>query len=146
MTATTAILPESTAGPWDKATYAFLAEKQRRSGSDRTVQGYSGMLRHFFGMAGKTPDLVTEQQDQTWGKAAESTTRISGTAPPKQRCTAGRRTEFASPGPALLARVWRMGRFTPMIPSAGYRGGPRRCSLAPRRFPEYALQPEMELV
>ena len=56
MTTGTALLPESTANQWDRATYAFLAEKQRRSGSDRTVAGYSGMLRHFFGNIGKTPD------------------------------------------------------------------------------------------
>ncbi|MBM2810075.1 MAG: hypothetical protein HW416_834 [Chloroflexi bacterium] len=28
---------------WDKALYAFLAEKERRSGSPRTVSGYSRM-------------------------------------------------------------------------------------------------------
>lgn len=77
MTATTAILPESTAGPWDRATYAFLAEKQRRSGSDRTVQGYSGMLRHFFGTEGKTPDLVTSQDVFVWAYG----TGLSGRAP-----------------------------------------------------------------
>ena len=53
MNHTTALLPESTADRWDKAMYAFLADKQRRSGSDRTVQGYSGMLRHFFGSLAK---------------------------------------------------------------------------------------------
>ena len=31
---TTALSPESTANAWDRATYAFLAENQRRSGSD----------------------------------------------------------------------------------------------------------------
>lgn len=38
--------------------YAFLAEKQRRSGSIRTVQSYSRMLQDFFGRAGKPPDQV----------------------------------------------------------------------------------------
>jgi hypothetical protein len=41
---------------WQQAIYAFLAEKERRSGSGRTVQAYSGMLFHFFGGLGKTPD------------------------------------------------------------------------------------------
>jgi hypothetical protein len=50
-----AYLDESAAG-WQRSLYAFLAEKQRRSGSDRTVQSYSRMLQHFFGRAGKTPD------------------------------------------------------------------------------------------
>ncbi len=66
MNNTTALLPDSTAGPWGKAMYAFLAEKQRRSGSDRTVQGYSGMLRHFFGTMGRTPDKVSSQEVFTW--------------------------------------------------------------------------------
>ena len=47
------------AGRWDQAIYAFLAEKERRSGSLRTVQAYSGMLYSFFGNLGKPPDQVT---------------------------------------------------------------------------------------
>jgi site-specific recombinase XerD len=43
---------------WEKALYAFLAEKERRSGSIRTVQSYSRMLRYFFGRLSKTPDQV----------------------------------------------------------------------------------------
>jgi hypothetical protein len=54
-----AYLDESTASGWERSLYAFLAEKQRRSGSDRTVQSYSRMLNDFFGRAGKTPDEVT---------------------------------------------------------------------------------------
>ena len=50
------LLPARTShpSPWDEALYAFLAEKESRSGSLRTVQSYSRMLRHFFGTAGKT--------------------------------------------------------------------------------------------
>ena len=44
-----------------KALYAFLAEKERRSGSMRTVESYSRMLQEFFGRLGKPPDLVTAQ-------------------------------------------------------------------------------------
>ena len=47
---------------WEQAIYAFLAEKERRSGSSRTVQAYSRMLYHFFGALGKTPDSVTSQE------------------------------------------------------------------------------------
>ena len=47
------------AGRWEQAIYAFLAEKERRSGSLRTVQGYSRMLYRFFGILGKPPDQVT---------------------------------------------------------------------------------------
>ena len=48
----------SGASRWDQAIYAFLAEKERRSGSMRTVQAYSGMLYRFFGTVGKPPDQV----------------------------------------------------------------------------------------
>ena len=43
---------------WERALYAFLAEKERRSGSLRTVQSYSRMLRDFFGKLAKPPDAV----------------------------------------------------------------------------------------
>ena len=43
---------------WERALYAFLAEKERRSGSLRTVQSYSRMLRYFFGKLAKSPDAV----------------------------------------------------------------------------------------
>jgi hypothetical protein len=33
---------------WERALYAFLVEKERRSGSTRTVEGYSRMLCDFF--------------------------------------------------------------------------------------------------
>ena len=46
---------------WQRSLYAFLAEKQQKSGSMRTVQGYSRMLQDFFGRSGKQPDKVTAQ-------------------------------------------------------------------------------------
>jgi site-specific recombinase XerD len=50
-----------TATGWHRAFYAFLAEKEQRSGSKRTVEGYSRMLQDFFGRSGKQPDNVTSQ-------------------------------------------------------------------------------------
>ena len=47
------------AGHWEQAIYAFLAEKERRFGSMRTVRAYSGMLYRFFDTLGKPPDQVT---------------------------------------------------------------------------------------
>ncbi len=44
---------------WQQAIYAFLAEKERRSGSRRTVEAYSRTLQRFFGTLGKPPDEVT---------------------------------------------------------------------------------------
>jgi site-specific recombinase XerD len=61
-----AYLDESTVSGWERSLYAFLAEKQRRSGSDRTVQSYSRMLNDFFGRAGKTPDQIDSQDVFTW--------------------------------------------------------------------------------
>jgi len=52
---------ESLSG-WERALYAFLAEKERRSGSRRTVEGYSRMLQHFFGAVGKQPERVTSRE------------------------------------------------------------------------------------
>jgi site-specific recombinase XerD len=47
---------------WEQAIYAFLAEKERRSGSGRTVQAYSRMLLRFFGTVGRTSDEVSSQE------------------------------------------------------------------------------------
>jgi site-specific recombinase XerD len=52
---------DDSASGWERALYAFLAEKERRSGSKRTVQSYSRMLQEFFGRLGKPPDQVTSQ-------------------------------------------------------------------------------------
>jgi site-specific recombinase XerD len=77
MTNNVAYLDESTAASWERTLYAFLAEKERRSGSQRTIQSYSRMLRDFFGRSGKTPDEVTSQDVFTWAYGAG----LSGKAP-----------------------------------------------------------------
>ena len=46
---------------WQGSLYAFLAEKQRRSGSLRTPDSYFRILRHFFGSIQKLPDQVSAQ-------------------------------------------------------------------------------------
>ena len=61
MTENTIINFSDTATGWQRAFYAFLAEKEQRSGSRRTVEGYSRMLQDFFGRSGKQPDNVTSQ-------------------------------------------------------------------------------------
>ena len=61
MTENTIINFSHTAIGWERAFYAFLAEKEQRSGSRRTVEGYSRMLQDFFGRSGKQPDNVTSQ-------------------------------------------------------------------------------------
>ena len=61
MTENTIVNFTDTATGWQRAFYAFLAEKEQRSGSRRTVEGYSRMLQDFFGRSGKQPDNVTSQ-------------------------------------------------------------------------------------
>ena len=56
---TQTLVQGSGADRWDQAIYAFLAEKERRSGSMRTVRAYTRMLYRFFGSLGKPPDKVT---------------------------------------------------------------------------------------
>ena len=53
------VLFDDSAPVWERAFYAFLAEKERRSGSLRTVDAYSRTLQRFFGTLGKPPDQVT---------------------------------------------------------------------------------------
>ena len=65
-TAQAITFPEENLVGWERALYAFLVEKQRRSGSDRTVQGYSSMLQDFFGRISKAPDKVTVQEVFIW--------------------------------------------------------------------------------
>jgi len=64
--ATAVAFPEENLIGWERALYAFLVEKERRSGSRRTVEGYSRMLQDFFGRVGKAPDKVTAQEIFIW--------------------------------------------------------------------------------
>ena len=59
-TALPAVFDDSAAA-WERALYAFRSGKQRRSGSQRTLEGYYRMLQHFFRRLGKTPDAVTSE-------------------------------------------------------------------------------------
>jgi site-specific recombinase XerD len=61
-----ALLPEPTGDAWARAAYAFLAEKEKRSGSQRTVESYARMLRDFLGRTGKRPDEVSSQDVFGW--------------------------------------------------------------------------------
>jgi integrase/recombinase XerC len=84
---------------WQSALYAFLAEKERRSGSRRTVEGYSRMLAHFFGRIGKTPDLVTSPEVLSWAHGVG----LSGREP--SSVTIGARTACLSSFYKFLIRM-----------------------------------------
>jgi site-specific recombinase XerD len=64
--ATALAFPEENLIGWERAMIAFLVEKERRSGSRRTVEGYSRMLQDFFGGVPKAPDKVTAQEVFLW--------------------------------------------------------------------------------
>src|SRR5438309_11305185 len=84
---------------WDQALYGFLAEKQRRSGSDRTVQSYARMLKHAFATFGTTPDQVTRQDVFAWAHGIG----LSGRAP--SRVTVGARIACLSSFFRFLIRM-----------------------------------------
>src|SRR5947208_100108 len=65
---------------WDEVLMAFLAEKLRRSGSMRTVQGYSRMLFPLFGRLGKTPDQVTSPDVLSWAHGIGLSGRVPSSA------------------------------------------------------------------
>jgi len=50
---------------WQQTVVAFLAEKERRSGSRRTVEGYARMLWPFLSQVG-SPDKVTPAHVLGW--------------------------------------------------------------------------------
>jgi integrase/recombinase XerC len=66
MRATALAFPAEDLIGWERALYAFLVEKQSRSGSVRTVEGYSRMLCDFFGRLQKTPEVVSAQEVFAW--------------------------------------------------------------------------------
>lgn len=57
---------DDSASSWDRALYAFLAEKERRSGSRRTVESYARMLQDFFRRLGRPSDTVTGRDVLAW--------------------------------------------------------------------------------
>ena len=93
-----AIFDDSASG-WDKAMYAFLAEKERRSGSRRTVESYARMLRDFFGRAGKPPDEITSHEVFAWAHGVG----LSGREP--SAVTIGARMACASSFYRFLIRM-----------------------------------------
>jgi len=53
------------AAPWERTLYAFLAEKERRSGSRRTVQSYARLLWPLFIRVG-SPESLTPAHVLAW--------------------------------------------------------------------------------
>jgi hypothetical protein len=102
---------------WERALDAFLAEKERRSGSLRTVQGFSRMLRHIFGSLGMPPDRVAGPDVLAWAYG----TRLSG-RPPSQVTIRARI--------ACLSSFFRFLTWMGSYPDGRDRGQP--CARTPR--------------
>src|SRR6266545_6001365 len=64
---------------WQQTVLAFLAEKERRSGSRRTVEGYSRMLWPFLGRVG-SPDKVTPAHVLAWAHGIGASGRAPSSA------------------------------------------------------------------
>jgi integrase len=90
--------------PWDETLLAFLVEKGRRSGSRRTVEGYSRMLWPFFARLRKTPPEVTPPDVMTWARGVG----LSGRVP--SSTTVGARI-------ACLSSYYRFLRRMDLVPS-----------------------------
>jgi integrase/recombinase XerC len=84
---------------WDQALYAFLAEKERRSGSRRTVESYARMLRHGFDTIGVSPHQVSRQDAFSWAHGIG----LSGRTP--SRVTVGARIACLSSFYRFLIRM-----------------------------------------
>jgi hypothetical protein len=62
---------------WAQTVVAFLAEKERRSGSRRTGEGYARMLWPFFGRVG-SPNHVTPAHVLAWAHGIGVSGREAG--------------------------------------------------------------------
>jgi len=67
------------ATPWERTLLAFLAEKERRSGSRRTVESYARMLWPFFGRVG-SPETATPAHVLAWAYGAGASGREPSSA------------------------------------------------------------------
>ena len=90
MPATMEIIRPGEIDQWDQALYAFLAEKERRSGSRRTVESYSRMLQHFFGSLAKTSKSPAPRcsAGRTASGCQAASLRPSRSAPDSHACRA----------------------------------------------------------
>jgi integrase/recombinase XerC len=64
---------------WQRTLLAFLSEKERRSGSRRTVESYARMLWPFFNRVG-SPDLVTPAHVLAWAHGVGASGREPSSA------------------------------------------------------------------
>ena len=90
--------PRDDADGWERTIYAFLAEKERRSGSHRTVESYARMLWPFFERVG-SPDRVTPAHVLAWAHG------IGASGRPPSSVTVGARIACLSSYYRFLIRM-----------------------------------------
>ena len=112
---------------WQQAVYAFLAEKERRSGSRRTVESYSRMLQHFFGVVGTTPDRVSSPEVLSWAHGIG----LSGRQPSGVTVGAGKTLHTMQPD----ASLWQAGAGDRGVTSSTFYTRLRKYMVAAGRPP-----------
>jgi site-specific recombinase XerC len=122
---------------WQRALYDFLAEKERRSGSRRTVEGYNRMLQHVFGVVAKTPAQVTSPEVLTWAHGIGPSGRVPSSV------TIGARTACLSSFYKFLIRMGTLASNPwdalerPKVPPTPRGDTQRRSPDDPRSHPEH---------
>ena len=141
MTGAIAYLDESAAAGWERTLYAFLAEKERRSGSLRTVQSYRRMLNDFFGRSGRFPDQANSQDVFTWAYGVGLSGRTPGSI------TIGARLACLSSFYRFLIRMKVVASNPcdalerPRVVAARHAGLALSRSTAPQRHPSNLCRP-----
>ena len=92
---------------WGRALYAFLVEKERRSGSRRTVESYSRMLQDCFGRLGQPPDAITGPEVLAYAHGIG----LSGREPSA--------TTVAAQNPAIQTRLFMLAVLVFMLDNPG---------------------------
>ena len=110
---------------WTQTVVAFLAEKERRSGSRRTVEGYARMLWPFFERVG-SPDQVTPAHVLAWahGIGASGREPASATVGARIACLSSYYRFLIRMNIATANPCDALGRRTRRRRSGGRREGP----------------------
>ena len=114
---------------WEASLYAFLAEKQRRSGSNRTPDSYYRTLRHFFGNLQKSPDKVSRRRMSSLLPTASASLAVNLLSLPSAPASPASLPSSSSSSVSISSRPSMRSRGTPQA-SAQRTQGPLRFASA----------------